>query len=85
MFNKPKEGGSRHYREALKAYEEGRWIYAPVLVVPMSLGNGWSNEIGEIESAGWQLEHWAITQAPQGGVVPLPASLVAAPVFRRRP
>ena len=71
-------------KEAQRAIEEGRTIFAPRLNTPMSSSgftgsiSGWAEMIEAIESCGWSLEHWAIAHDDRHR----PG---AYPVFRRRP
>lgn len=69
-------------RDAQRAMSEGRTVFAPRLLgagsqVDMSGSmSGWAEMIEAIESAGWVMYHWSVTNGAKGRPE-------AFPLFRR--
>ncbi|GAA1015919.1 hypothetical protein Aple_010880 [Acrocarpospora pleiomorpha] len=70
-------------KEAERALQEGRWVFAPRLNTPATQHNfsgsisGWAEMIEMIESLGWGMAHWSVSTDPKGRPE-------AYPLFRRR-
>lgn len=69
-------------KEARKAAEDGRALFAPKLNTPMTQHglsgsiSGWAEMIESIESEGWRLDHWSVAMDGKGRPE-------AYPLFRR--
>lgn len=68
--------------EAKRAIEENRSIFTPKLNEPKTQKNisgsvsGWAEIIESIESVGWTLIHWSVSEDGKG-------TAIAYPLFRR--
>jgi hypothetical protein len=69
-------------KEATRAIEEGRRVFAPKLNTPMTQSGlsgsiaGWAETIEAVEAAGWKLTDWAVAHDSKGRPE-------AYPLFRR--
>ena len=69
-------------KEAVRAVEEGRTVFTPLLNAPTTHHGmtgavpGWAELVESVEDAGWRLEHWSVAVDNKG-------KAEAYPLFRR--